>query len=197
VRRGTGWWLVIPIGGYVRFVGDRKAASAADGGASELVDRDARQRESCSATAADADRDPWTPGRPPISLRRSQLLRPRGSAASSSLAVRRSLAPHAPRPQPSLDDRSTTRSKKVINFVSLGPAQAIAIKIGRGGKMMINAKANFWRCSTSRPCGRASAGLGSRSPGIEATCELFVPSLAGALWAPVARPWTIVAVTSD
>jgi hypothetical protein len=80
--------------------------------------------------------------------------------------VRRSLAPHAPRPQPSLDDRSTTRSKKVINFVSLGPAQAIAIKIGRGGKMMINAKANFWRCSTSRPCGRASAGLGSRSPGI-------------------------------
>jgi regulator of sigma E protease len=36
------WWLaVIPIGGYVRFVGDRKAASVADGGASELVDRDA------------------------------------------------------------------------------------------------------------------------------------------------------------
>jgi hypothetical protein len=33
----------------------------------------------------------------------------------------------------SLDDRSTTRSKNVINFVSLGPAQAIAIKIGRGG----------------------------------------------------------------
>lgn len=33
----------------------------------------------------------------------------------------------------SLDDRSTTRSKNVINFVSLGTAQAIAIKIGRGG----------------------------------------------------------------
>ena len=66
-----GWLAVISIGGYVRFVGGREAASAADGGTSDLVDRDARQQESCSATAADAGRDPWTPGRPPISLRRS------------------------------------------------------------------------------------------------------------------------------
>jgi hypothetical protein len=124
---------VIPIGGYVRFVGDRKAASVANGGALELVDRDARQRESCSATAADAGRDPWTPGRPPISLRRSQLLRPRESAASS-LAVRPEASGLMPRElNKSLDDRLTTRSKNVINFVSLGPAQGIAIKIGRGG----------------------------------------------------------------
>ena len=100
-----------------------------------------------------------------------------------------------------LNRASTTARPRVRRRSSIssawGPRRRSRLRSGAAAQMMINAKANIWRCSTSRPCGRASAGLGSRSPGIEATCELFVPSLAGALWAPVARPWTIVAVTSD
>jgi regulator of sigma E protease len=134
LRRGTRWWLaVIPIGGYVRFVGDRKAASAADGGASELVDRDARQRESCSATAADAGPRSWPPGRPPISLRRSHLLRPRLFAGEAIVRPRvgdvvpglaAEASGHMPRELiESLDDPPIARSKNVIIFVSLRPAQ--------------------------------------------------------------------------
>ena len=151
----------VPIGGYVRFVGDRKAAKS-------LAAQPPPTPAGISGRRA---------GRQ-ISLRRSQLLRPRGSAASS-LAVR-------PKPRascPATSTRaSTTARPRVRRRSSIssawGPRTRSRLRSGAAAQDDDQRKANLWRCSTGRPCGRAGA-FGSRSPGIEPTCELFVPASPG------------------
>ena len=129
LRRGTGWWLaVIPIGGYVRFVGDRKAASAPrrcigagrpEREAKRLLQRNRCRRRPRSVDAGPAANFPAAFSTSPAS-RVSGVVPGRAAEASG------------------LMPRDLTRSKNVITFVSLGPAQAIAINIGRGGATSLN-----------------------------------------------------------
>ena len=107
----------------------------------------------CSATAADAGPRSWPPGRPPISLLRSHLHRPRlfaGEAivrprvGDSSPALRPKPRPHTPRTQREPRRPPDRAFEERHQFSSAcGRRRKIAIKIERGGRGDDQPKANL------------------------------------------------------
>ncbi len=203
-RCGTRWRLAaIPIGGYVRFAGDRNAASVGSAPA------DLTQRAASLAAQPLPARAAIVAAGPAANFLAALLVfsglayfvgetivPPRvGGVAAGSAAEAAGLRPGDL--IKSLDGRPVAAFEDVVNFVSLRPGQAIAIKIERGGRdLTIIAKPALATVDT--PAGRTRVGrLGITISRDSPDVRVVRPGLAGALSAGVARSWTIVAVTAD
>ncbi len=201
-RFGTRWRLsAAPVGGYVRFAGDRRAnepqgaetpQAAADLAAQPLMARAAIVAAGPAANIVAAvllfAAVAYVVG--------ETIVPPRvGGVVAGGPAEAAGLRPGDL--IKSLDGRPVAAFEDIINFVSLRPSEPVAIAIDRGGReMKIVATPTLTTVDT--PAGRERVGrLGITIARNDAGVAIVRPGLLGALGSGLARSWSIVAVTGD
>ncbi len=201
-RFGTRWRLsAAPVGGYVRFAGDRRAnepqgaetpQAAADLAAQPLMARAAIVAAGPAANIVAAvllfAAVAYMVGETIVPPRVGEVVAG-GPAEAAGLRPGDLIR--------SLDGRPVAAFEDIINFVSLRPNEPVAIAIDRGGReMKIVATPTLTTVDT--PAGRERVGrLGITISRNDAGVAIVRPGLLGALGSGLARSWSIVAVTGD
>ena len=203
-RYRTRWRLsAFPIGGYVRFAGDRNALSAPDDGAPAGVQRASLAAQPLPARAAIVAAGPIASFAAAI-LAFSGLayfvgetiVPPRvGGVVAGSAAEKSGFLPGDL--VKSIDGRPVAVFQDISNFVSLRPGRAIAFVIERGGR---ETPLVATPTLTTIEFGgvRERVGRLGITPPLDSVDVLTVhPDLVGALRIGLARCWMIVGVTGD
>ncbi len=202
-RFGTRWRLsAAPVGGYVRFAGDRKAGEpqcgeSPHGGAAGLAAQPLMARAAIVAAGPAANIVAAVLLFAAVAYMVGETIVPPrvGEVVAGGPAEAAGLRPGDL--IRSLDGRPVAAFEDIINFVSLRPNEPVAIAIDRGGReMKIVATPTLTTVDT--PAGRERVGrLGITISRNDAGVAIVRPGLLGALGSGLARSWSIVAVTGD
>jgi regulator of sigma E protease len=205
-KRGSRWRLsAIPIGGYVRFAGDRDAASAPD--------------EDALSTMSPAERRQTLAGQPVLARAAIVAAGPFANLAMAVVVLsgiayaygERSLPPRvdavvagSPAEQAgfapgdvieSVNGRRIASFDDIIDFVTLRPGESLSFVVDRGGHE-INLTATPALTSIDTPAGAQHAGrLGLAANA--SSVQVVYPTPLGALEAGLSDSWRLVAVTGD
>ena len=206
-RYGTRWRLsAIPVGGYVRFAGDRNAASAAGaapesaagkGGAAGLAAQPLPARAAIVAAGPAANvlaaillfsGIAYFAGVTIVPARVGGVV-PGGAAERSGFLPGDRIK--------SVDGRPAATFEDVANYVRLRAGEKIAFVIERAGRET-TIVATPEAAALETPGGRVSVGrIGITASRDTVDVRTVRPSLAGALRAGFVRAWTVVGVTGD
>ena len=205
-RRGARWRLsAIPVGGYVRFAGDRDAASAPDGAA--------------LARMSPAERRQTLPGQPVLARAAIVAAGPIANLVAAVLVLsaiayfsgERFLPPRvddvvagSPAAQAgfaagdvieSVDSRPIASFDDIIDVVTLRPGEPLRFVIDRDGRQMtLTATPALTTVDTPAGAERIGRlGLAANPSSVQA----IYPTPLGALEAGFSESWRIVSVTGD
>jgi len=205
-KRGARWRLsAIPIGGYVRFAGDRDAASAPDEGALSAMSP-AQRRETLAgqpvlARAAIVAAGPFANLAMAVVVLSGlayvygeRFLPPRvDSVVAGSPAEQAGFAPGDV--IESVNGRRIAAFDDIVDIVTLRPGESLTFVVDRGGRQM-NLIATPALTSIDTPAGAQRAGrLGLVANA--SSMQIIHPTPLGALDAGLADSWRLVAVTGD
>jgi len=203
-RYGTRWRVsAVPIGGYVRFAGDKIFVSGA--GPVEMMDRKAAglAAQPLPARAAIVAAGPVANFVAAILIFSGLsyfvgdlVVPPRvGGVVAGSPAEAAGLRPGDV--IKSVDARPVAAFEDIVNFVSLRPGQRVTLAVERGGhEMTITAMPLL--TNVDSPAGKVRVGrLGITISKDSEGVVTVRPDLAGAIRSGLAHSWSIVAVTSE